>query len=160
MRHSLIRLVLVVTCVTGSAILALAQQSGTGLEVADYRTVPYIVAGLSDDAAKAGLDLNRLRTRLELRLRQADLVPLDEVIVPAAFLYLEVLVVGEAFSIELQFRRPVSFSDAGLEYRVSHASVWQVNFAGTHTNDAAFIIDVVDQGLDQFLNQYLKVNQG
>jgi len=45
MRHSLIRFVLVVTCVTGSALPALAQAPvfGTGLEVADYKTVTYVI---------------------------------------------------------------------------------------------------------------------
>jgi len=59
MRHFLIRVVLVVTCVTGSALPALAQGRGTGLEVADYKTVVYLIEVLSDDAAEIGLKVNQ-----------------------------------------------------------------------------------------------------
>ena len=159
MLHSLIRLVLVVTCIAGSALPALAQSGGTGLKVADYKTISYVIEPLSDDAAEIGLTNNRLQTRLELRLRQTGLVPVTAAGEPT-FLYINVNVVGGAFPIELSFNRTVSFSDAGREYIVQFARVWQTSSAGTHSGHPEYIVIGVDQRLDRFLNEYLRVNQG
>ena len=57
MRHSLFRFVLVVTFVTGSALPALAQQWGTGLEVGDYKTIPYLIESLTGQNPSAALKI-------------------------------------------------------------------------------------------------------
>ena len=161
MRHSLIRFVLVVTCVAGLALPALAQapQFGTGLEVADYKTVGYLVEGLSNDEAEMGLNENRLQTRVELRLRQAGLVPALAQTGQLPYLSLEVTVHSQAFAIRLRFMRLVSFSDSGRDY-YKNAAVWSTGATGIHAGDPEYIVGSVDQRLDEFLNEYLKVNQG
>ena len=141
-----------------NAMLDFAQQSGTGLEVAAYKTVGYRIESLSDAAAEIGLSKNRLQTRLELRLRQAGFVP-----VPGGltYLYLRVTVTRTGgYCIELSFNRTVSFPDAGREYTVFGAAVWDTGSAGTHGGDPEYIVGWVDRTLDRFLNEYLKVNQG
>lgn len=162
MRQSLIRFVLVVTCGAGLALPSLAQaQFATGLEVADYKTVGYLIERLSDGAAEIGLTENRLQTRVELRLRQAGLAPVNmKGEGPSAYLYVQVSVVGGGFSVNVSFDRTVSFLDAGREYTVYGTAVWGRGSIGTHGGDSEFIVGRLDGRLDIFLNEYLKVNQG
>ena len=167
MRYCLIRFVLVVTCVTGSALPALAQavqaaEFGTGLKVADYKTLGLLIEDLPDGAREIGLTRNRLRTRLELRFRQAGLVPL----VPSPstafgpYLYVQVLVINSAYTIHLSFLRRVSFLETGREYTVVSAKVWWNGSLGSHGGSSEYIVADLDLLLDKFLNEYLKVNQG
>ena len=160
MRHVLVRCVLVVTCVTGFALPALAQVPTGGLEAENYPEVEYLIEGLPDDARAIGLTKSHLRTRVELRLREARLVPIDSTNndSPTPILYVAVMVVGEAFSIDLKFARWVSYIVDSLEY-FGRIISWETGNLGTHGGNAAYIIDSMDRYLDQFLNEYLKTNQ-
>ena len=115
---------------------------------------------MPDAAAEIGLTKNRLQTRLELRLRQAGLVPAGFGGSPSGYLYLRVTVTSGAFCIDLNFNRTVSFSDAGLEHIVFGAAVWSTGSTGTHGSNPEYIVGTLDKTLDEFLNEYLKVNQG
>ncbi len=50
-------------------------ESKSGLETANYKHVAVVVEGLPADARRIGLTKDRIRTRVELRLRSAGLTP-------------------------------------------------------------------------------------
>jgi hypothetical protein len=127
---------------------------GIGLEVDAYQSVEVIVEYLHKNAQQISLTKERLQTRVELRLRQAKLKP------GRRFndrLYVEVNVVGHAFTIDVAFIRKVFYStDTGTKF--CSAITWNNGSTGTHVNNSAFIIQSLDALLDQFLNEYLKAN--
>ena len=73
-----------------------------------------------------------------------------------SYLYLNVIVAGRAFSTSLDYKKtlidPVSV-EGGF------ATTWHTGSAGTHGGDAAYIVSNVSEHLDQFLTEYLRVNE-
>ena len=159
MRQSVCRAVLAIAFVTGVGVPADAQlpNFGSGLEVPNYKELPYLVESVSDAARAIGLTTDRLTTRLELRLREAGLVPVGTSY--QHYVYLNVSVIGGAFSSNIRLNRFVSYLVDGREYVYSGATTWSVLGSGTHGGSAAYILDAVDSQLDEFLNEYLKTNQ-
>lgn len=129
---------------------------GSGLEVTNYETVDLLIDPLNDHASRIGLTEARLRTRIELRLRQARLTPggrgADE------YLYVVVHVVGGAFHVSVEFIRPVTYF-VGSKPRSLVATVWGKATTGTHGSDPEYIVQAVDGQMDRFLNEYLAANQ-
>ena len=133
--------------------------SDTGLETANYKHVAVLVEGLTGaDAGSMGLTKDRIQTRVELRLRSAGLIPGKASSKSKTYLYVLIGVVRKAHSISVRYRRGVSFITGDQQYRKS-ATTWNVASVGTHGGEAAYIINALDKYLDEFLNEYLKVNQ-
>ena len=112
------------------------------------------IEDLDDDAADIGLTKERLVLAVESRLRGARLYTEDGI---QPFLNLMVNVVGEAFSISLDYNKPVRDFASG---EVFYAPTWHAGGAGTHgAAGAEFIVSGVSRNLDQFLTEYLRVNE-
>ena len=88
---------------------------------------------------------------------RANLVPRPASLGP--YLWLQVTIVGGGYNITVAFVRRVSFTDAGREYIIFSSRVWIRGSTGTHGGDPEFIVGGLDQLLDTFLNEYLRVNQ-
>ena len=58
-----------------------------------------------------------------------------------------------------EYHRPVVFETGGKRFTNLSAVVWWEHVAGSHTGNAAYILDSLDIYLTKFLNEYLKVNQ-
>ena len=106
---------------------------------------------LPSRAAEIGLTVESLRTAVESRLRSARLYDDDA----TPYLYLNVNVVGGAFSINLEYRRWVCHSVSGC----GPATTWRLGVTGTHGADAGYIRSAVAECMDTFLVEYLKVNE-
>ena len=141
-------------------LAASAQDSraGTGLEVADHTTVRLVVEDLHQGAQAIDLTAARIRTRVELRLRQSGLRPGERV--GSEYLYVDVNVVGSGFAIVVSFHRPVYYFVGPGTTLHSFGATWDTNGAGTHGADSEYIVRNLDQLLDQFLNEYLRANRG
>jgi hypothetical protein len=132
--------------------------ASAGLAVADYRNVRVEVGDMLPDAERIGLTADRVRTRVELRLRQAGLTPTDAG--RDEHLRVEVFVVGATYAWTIEFVRPVTFVINESLAGSSEASMWGgMNVGATHGNSAAVVVESLDGALDRFLNDYLRVNQ-
>jgi hypothetical protein len=134
--------------------------SSNGLEVKEPEGIFVLVEGLSDDAKEIGLYESRIKNKVELRLRQADInvVSREENLDKGYdyYLYVNILVVGNSFDTSLQFKRSVIYSTDKL-YDTT-ASVWDRGGAGTHGGSSEYIIDTLEPTIDAFINNFLKVN--
>jgi hypothetical protein len=129
--------------------------SESGLEAPGYKTVQILIIGNGLD--KIGLTEERIRTKCELRLRQANLNPIPKAKLPLHYLGISVTVADGAFAIQVEFTRPVTFMVNGKEYWTL-GTTWERNSAGTHGRDPEYVIQTLDRHLDDFLNDYLKAN--
>ena len=130
------------------------------LWVTNYRNLAVVIS-LEDGVSEVGLTEDMVRTKVELRLRQANIRPSARPvgINDPQTLLVSVSVVGQGFHIEIEFMRPVHwFLPDGT--RADHMeTVWIRGRTGTHASKPDFILSTIDKGLDQFLNAYLKANQ-
>lgn len=72
------------------------------------------------------------------------------------YLYINVNVVGPAYSYSLEFEKLVhdfSSDASGL------ATTWDTGATGTHGGDAGYILSGVSRAMDRFLVEFLRVNE-
>lgn len=72
---------------------------------------------------------------------------------PALVVDLQML--GRSFHISVAYSKPVSDYLSGLNFM---AATWQHGFIGQHTGNPEFVMRAVDQMLDKFVAEYLRVN--
>lgn len=126
--------------------------SSSGLEVTNYKELHYEV--YIQGKAIAGVTENRVETKIKLRLMQSG-ISNSEITSPR--LEVTFLFVGQAFSISAELCRWIDFTANNKKY-LGVGSTWQESMIGTHGNNASFVMDWLDQILDQFLVEYLEVN--
>ena len=120
---------------------------------ADCRPMALIVEDLPGGVLTIGLTKEAIRAAVESRLRSARLYGS---IRTAPYLYVNVNVVGRAFSISLEFTkevRDILSGDTGL------AATWNVGSTGTHGGSANYIVSSVSRRMDEFLVEFLRVNE-
>ena len=112
-----------------------------------------VVEDLSDAATEIDLTAERLVLAAESRLRGSRLYTAGI----GASLYLNVNVVGDAFSVSLEYKKHVR--DLASD-EVYPATTWITGSTGTHGRTGAeFIVSSVSRHLDRFLTEYLRVNE-
>ena len=139
----------------GVNLLSAQSISWSGLEVENYEEVYVLLDDLNPDALDIGLTENRIRSRVNVRLRQVGLKPTTD---RAEALYINIIVVGGAFSIVISFNRAVFFYKGDDLYIKGPARVYTQGSTGTHGRDPDYIISALDGLLDQFLSDYLDAN--
>ena len=170
MRIRIIGLVLLAILATSQADRALAQRlqlppppgydDGTDYETLLDRFRLYnecgpmdlVVETLHPDAAEIGLTEASIQAAVESRLRSARLY--DSAADPR--LYVNVLVSGMAVAINLDYQKPVHDPASGVT-RV--ATTWDTGGGGTHGGGAASILSSISGYMDEFLVEYLRVNE-
>ena len=114
--------------------------------------IDLVVENLTEDAAEIGLTKERIQTLAESRLLAARLYDADG----GTHLYVNVNVVGRAFSEGLDYKKRLYDSVTGLSFRTT---TWNDDGVGTHGGDAGYIMQIVSERLDRFILQYLRVNE-
>ena len=113
-----------------------------------------VIEGVESDARKIGLTKESITMAAESRLRSARLY---SSVATGAYLYVNVNVVGNAFSLVLRFNKVVLDSASGVSL---FAPTWQKGTTGTHGGTgAAYIMSALSSQMDTFLTQYLRVNE-
>lgn len=79
--------------------------------------------------------------------------PIDKRLQP----YVNIHIVGETFHISVELQRTVNYWANGKEY-YTIGGVWNKSSTGTHADRGSFILDGLDELMDEFLNEYLEVN--
>ena len=116
-------------------------------------SVGLVIEPMHSDAEKIGLTAESVRAAVESRLRSARIytdVRTDN------WLYININVMGKVFNIDLSFDK--EFFDPVTEITLS-ASTWRAGTVGTHGTDAGFILSSLSKHVDQFLVEYLRVNE-
>ncbi len=133
-------------------------QSKTGMEVANYKTVPILMEFPTEQAQKIGLTSDRISARVNLELRKHGLKGVDAD--PKSYdhyLYVVVHVNGAGFAIHLAFSRRVSFVSSGIPYAIS-ARTWGRVAAGATERGSDGILQTLAEGVEFFASDYLKTN--
>ena len=110
------------------------------------------------DDNEIGLQRNGITNAAESRLRAANVFsPSEAEIASNGVLLIRVDLVGSAFEVSFDFYKP------GMQLRDDYgfrgvASTWRESITGTHGGNSAFVMEVVRRLLDQFMNDYLRVN--
>ncbi|MDE0455924.1 MAG: hypothetical protein OXI15_01405 [Chromatiales bacterium] len=111
-----------------------------------------IVEELHPVAADIGLKLESIVAAAESRLRSARLY--RSAAMP--YLYVNVILTRTAFGIRLEYNKSVFDAHSG---EVFSAATWLVSSAGSHGSDSSYIMSAISEHLDQFLVEYLRVNE-
>ena len=119
----------------------------------ECRPMFLLVETLPKGAEVIGLTVNSLAIAARSRLRSARLYT-DTA--RSEYLYINVNVVGPAFSATLAFKKSVYDPVSAL---TRYAQTWEVGATGTHGKDAADVRSVVAENMDEFLDAFLRVNQ-
>jgi len=72
------------------------------------------------------------------------------------FLYVNVAILGPAFSINISFYKYV-FDFVSAESHI--AITWNKGSIGTQSQDSGYIISSVSRHIDKFIDEYLRVNE-
>jgi hypothetical protein len=119
------------------------------------KNMDVVVEDLTQAAAGIGLTRERIQSVTELKLRR------EGISVPSAFsfvlpyLYIRINVVGKAFSIDVSLKEDVTLKrDASI---TCGAATWSRNATGV-SGDSPYIIQGLQEILDEFLNDYYKAN--
>ncbi len=121
----------------------------------ECRPMELVVEGLSDDATDIGLTRDAIEVAVRSRLRAAHIYSEDYAETEFSDLYVNVTVVGRAFSTNIDYRKVVLDQATMLNYL---APTWSLGGTGTHGQDSNFILSYVTQNTDAFLDEYLRVN--
>lgn len=112
---------------------------------------------LDEDATSIGLDKDSLKASMESRLRSAKLYGMSPdliFLVPA--LVLQVDVSSRAFVVGLEYFKAVCHDATG---ECGPAPTWSTASFGTHGDDGGYIRSSVAERIDQFIAEYLRVNE-
>ena len=120
------------------------------------RPVPLLIEGLDRNATDIGLTTDRLRITAESRLRAARLYTDSGEESNGAVLYINVAVLGRAFSLEVQYCKRLLDP---VTVEITIAPTWRKGSLGTHGGDPGFILQSVSEKVDEFLVEYLRVNE-
>lgn len=115
--------------------------------------VELVVEELSEDTAKIGLTKAMLVNAGEARLRGARIY--EDGKSGAGYLYIGVNIVGEGMHIEVSLvKRVFDFGSRETGY----GETWESSSTGTHGKSANFVLSSLQQHLDRFIANYLRVN--
>ena len=143
---------LAVTLVSSTAV----GETSTALDrfrlFADCGPMGLVVEKLHEDATKIGLTKESIQAAAESRLRSARLYSTEV----NQYLYINVNVAGGGFNVGLEYKKWVSDPLSGEE---AYAATWENGSTGTHGGDSGYILSAISRHLDQFLVEFLRVNE-
>ena len=111
-----------------------------------------LVADLGADAKEIGLTKESIQAAVESRLRAARLYNSKKI----QYLYVSVSVDGPVHIIVFEYNKNVLDN---LSQESFPAATWQAATAGEHGHTPAVILSIISRHMDQFLVEYLRVNE-
>jgi len=121
---------------------------------------PIFTSSLIDDTDdELDLSTDSVERAVNSRIRSARLYAFDSISSGegggSGLLRVAVHVVGRAFSVDAEFRKSLFDSVSGYNFV---ATTWSIRNTGTHGGDASYVLDIVRRHLDEFIDEYLRVN--
>ena len=108
---------------------------------------------MSEGAATIGLKKSRIQTAVEVRLRSARLYSDSKF---GSFVRVSVHVVGSAFTIDLEHVKQTIDPITEVPFL---SATWKEKITGTHSRDPEYIVQNLSKLVDQFLLDFLRVNE-
>ena len=128
----------------------------------NYRDLEVSVSVHAD--GKLEITKDEIQTKVELRLREANIRPRKSIpaseIFDAPSLQVNLAVVGLACNIQIELQRFATWEAPDGSPGRNWVSTWEDATVGTHGNSRSSVMSHLDNLLDQFLNDYLRANQG
>jgi hypothetical protein len=137
-------------------VIRKSSTSLSGLESSDYKRVKVVVNFRETGSPFGEAFKERIRTRCDLRLRQAGLEPVSQKNT-GEYLRVGLGILSRTMAIDLDFMRLVAFSAEEKIY-LAEASTWEAGTFGTHGGKEESLLSSLDGRLDSFLKEYLKAN--
>ena len=122
----------------------------------ECRPMRLLVEDLDEDSAEIDLSKEALEIAARSRLRAARLYSEDFFEGSFSYLYINVNVISNAFGISVKYNKYVMDLATKLE---GSAPTWTAGSIGTHGRDAGYILSAVSQYTDEFIDEYLRVNE-
>ena len=114
----------------------------------------YVEEGVLTDHAKSlGLTAEGIQATLESRLRAARLFNHNQL---SPTLLINITVIDNAYYMSLQLRKLVYDEASGIRNLVT---TWDRSLVGVHVSDSGPILSKLSELTDQFLTEYLRVNE-
>jgi len=117
------------------------------------RPMDLVVEELSEDAMHIGLTKEMITTTARSRLRAARLFSTDKDF--PYYLYVNVHVAGRAYNIHIRYGKVLDDPVSGVR---GLASTWDAGSSGEHGGNRAHILFWTSSYVDQFIDEYLLVN--
>lgn len=132
---------------------------GSGLEIDNPRKVEVLIESLGDDAKEAGLSESLILAKVNLRLRQNGLTPVnrEKEREQEGILHVNTTVVNNAYYMSVSFYRIV-FYYSNNQLITKLAPTWVKESTGTFGRDANFILNNLENHIDVFIDAYLSAN--
>ena len=105
------------------------------------------------DQNDIGLTRERIATAVQRRLRAARLY--DESAPYALVVSVGVLDDSPAFRVEFEYYKTLLDEDTGNSF---FTTTWSRGGYGTHAGNAGIVLQAISERMDQFINEYLRVN--
>ena len=122
---------------------------------------PFVTVGDNEIGVEEGAVVNAVESRLRAARVLSSYRVVDERelrLSPQAHLEVAVQFVGAAFDISVRYRKALRVNDwYGFESDGT-THTWERSTFGTHGGNSAFVMEAVRRYLDEFLNDYLRVN--
>ena len=120
---------------------------------ADCKPMDIVVENLNKGASRIGLTKESLQYTAESRLRVARLYDSEA----SHYLYINIFARNDVFSLELAFKKKVLDRFSGVN---ASAVTWVVHSLGSYGNSGApFVLSTLSKYMDQFLAEFLRVNE-
>ncbi len=114
-----------------------------------------LVEGLGEDAAEIGLTKDAIKVAVRSGLRGVRLYSEDRAETALSDLYVRVNISAMAFGIDTQYLKVVTDQATGTTWSTT---TWELSSTGMHGGDSSYIISVLAQHIDKFIDEYLRVN--
>lgn len=131
---------------------------GSGVEVVNAKRLEYVVEELSEDGRRLGITKEQIRRKIEQRLREAGITPVDGETAGTTdpFVYVRVAIGGQGFNIRVEFSRLVSYEVNGRLLK-TFGVMWSNSITG-YSADANVVMTSIDRPVGRFVDEFLKVN--
>lgn len=129
--------------------------SSTGLEIEDPKELRCEIHLREEHSAFSNLE-EKIKTKTQLRFMQMG-IAMDAPYGFSPYLSVQVQVVGNAFTISTLFYRLTEYRIKEKKFK-KMSITWHSIITGTHGNKGSFIIETVDEELDNFFYAFLKAN--
>jgi len=147
---------LIVVVVLLSLHLSLGSElkDGTGCELPKGSKIPVLIEHIGDDEIRVGLSKDLVQSKVELQLRKNGLNSVTADLHSPYYCYVNIGVVGNAFTISVDFDRRVTYEVNGLKF-TRIASVYHKEGAGDGAN-GKYIINALLDSIDMLSNEIQK----
>ena len=126
-----------------------------------------LVEDLTEDAKDIGLTEKSIETTVRSRLRSAKIYDDIQSSLDKPFLFVNASVFSLAFHVRIELNQPLTkpaITNPDTEQEVSpeitrYAPTWQTASLGTHGSNAGYILQAIATSTDEFIDEYLRVNE-